>query len=103
VQYLFNGLAVEVAQHVGVASTAGFDITTGIDMQASPRGGTVEIAHTVFTAVLLAPGLFCFAVIFSGMAIGNESLSNALSVYQDVSQYTATKLIPSIDNDLVLV
>jgi hypothetical protein len=31
-QYLFNGLAVEVAQHVGVTSTAGFDVATGIDM-----------------------------------------------------------------------
>jgi hypothetical protein len=50
VQYLFNGLAVEVAQHVGIASTAGFDITTGIDMQATPGGCTVEIAHALFTS-----------------------------------------------------
>jgi hypothetical protein len=71
VEYLINGLRVEIAQHVGVASTAGFDITSGIDMQAAPRGCTVEIAHTVFTAVLLAPRRFGFAVVFSGMAIGN--------------------------------
>jgi hypothetical protein len=31
-QHLLNGLLIEVAQHVGVASTAGFDIATEIDM-----------------------------------------------------------------------
>ena len=80
VEYLINGLRVEIAQHVGVASTAGFDITTGIDMQASPRGGTVEIAHTVFTAVLLAPGRFGFAVVRSGMAIHNQHLAQTLAI-----------------------
>jgi hypothetical protein len=72
---LFNGLAVEVAQHVGIASTACFDITTGIDVQATPGGCTVEIAHTVFTVRSLAPRRFGFAVVFSGMAIHNQQLA----------------------------
>ena len=49
VKDLLNGLSVEVAQHVGIAGTAGFDITTGIDMQATPGCGTIKIAHLVFT------------------------------------------------------
>jgi hypothetical protein len=59
---LFNALTIEIAQHVGIASTAGFDITTGIDMQATPGGGTVKVAHTVFTAVLLTPGFLFLRV-----------------------------------------
>ena len=31
-QDLFYWLTIEIAQHVGVTSTAGFDVTTGIDM-----------------------------------------------------------------------
>jgi hypothetical protein len=31
-QDLLNGAGVEIAQHVGVASTAGLDIATRIDM-----------------------------------------------------------------------
>jgi hypothetical protein len=50
--------AVEVAQHVGIASTAGFDITTGIDVQAPPGGCTVEIAHTVFTVRVIGTKTF---------------------------------------------
>jgi hypothetical protein len=48
---LFNAVAIEVAQHVGVTSTASFNITTGIDMQASPRSRTIEIAHVLFTVI----------------------------------------------------
>jgi len=46
---LFYCLTVEVAQHVGVASTTSFHITTGIDVQTSPGGCTVEVAHALFT------------------------------------------------------
>jgi hypothetical protein len=56
----------------------------------------------MFCSKLITPALFGFTVVFTGQAIADKSLSNALSVYQDVSQYTATKLIPSIDNNLVL-
>ncbi len=80
VEYLINGLRVEIAQHVGVASTAGFDITSGIDMQAAPGGSTVKVAHTVFTAVLLAPGRFGFAVVFSSIAIGDQQLAQTLTI-----------------------
>jgi hypothetical protein len=73
-------LTVEVAQHVGIASTASFDITSGIDVQATPRGCTVEIAHTVFTAVLLAPTCFGFAVVFSSIAIGDQQLAQTLTI-----------------------
>jgi hypothetical protein len=45
VKYLFYGLAVEIAQHVGIAGTAGFDITARIDMQAAPRRGTIGFIH----------------------------------------------------------
>jgi hypothetical protein len=31
-QDLFNGVLIEIAQHVGITGTAGFDITSGIDM-----------------------------------------------------------------------
>ena len=75
VKDLLNGLCVEVAQHVGVASTTGFNITTGIDMQASPRGGTKEITHPVFTGVLIAPRCFGFAVVFTGKPVGNKHLT----------------------------
>jgi hypothetical protein len=51
---------------------------------------------------LVTPALLGIAVVFTGQTIADKSLTNALSVYQDVSQYTATKLIPSIDNNLVL-
>jgi hypothetical protein len=46
---LFNALVVEIAQHVGIASTTGFNIASGIDVQTPPRGCTVEIAHVLFT------------------------------------------------------
>jgi hypothetical protein len=49
VEYLFNCVGVKVAQHVGIASTTGFDIALWIDMQATPGGRTVKIAHVVFT------------------------------------------------------
>ena len=75
VQDLFYALTVEVAQHVGVASTACFNVTSGIDMQSPPGGCAVEIAHTVFTVRSLAPGRFGFAVVFSGIAIGDQHLS----------------------------
>jgi hypothetical protein len=52
-QNLFNGVSVEVAQHVGIASTAGFDITAGIDMQPTPWGCAKEIGHAVFTCPIL--------------------------------------------------
>ena len=58
---------------------AGFDVT-GIDVQASPGGCTVEIRHTVFTAVLLAPRRFGFAVVFSGIAICNQHLAQTLTI-----------------------
>ena len=44
-------------------------------MQTTPGGCTVEIAHTVFTAVLLAPRRFGFAVVLSGIAICNQHLA----------------------------
>ena len=74
-QDLFYALTVEIAQHVGVTSTAGFDVTSGIDVQTPPGGCAVEIAHTVFTVRSLAPGRFGFAVVFSGIAIGDQHLS----------------------------
>jgi hypothetical protein len=77
---LFNGLRIEVAQHVGVASTACFNVTSGIDVQATPGGCTVEIAHTVFTVRSLAPRRFGFAVVFSGIAIHNQHLAQTLTI-----------------------
>jgi hypothetical protein len=53
VENLFNASAVQVAQHVGVASTTGFDIALGIDMQSAPGGCTVKIRHPVFTGLIL--------------------------------------------------
>jgi hypothetical protein len=48
IKYLLNGLGIEVAQHVGVASTAGFYIASGIDMQATPGGCAKErIIHII--------------------------------------------------------
>ena len=48
VENLFNAVAVQIAQHVGVASTTGFDIALGIDMQATPWGSTKErIIHII--------------------------------------------------------
>jgi hypothetical protein len=32
VQYLLNGLAVQIAQHVGIAGTTSFDIATWVNM-----------------------------------------------------------------------
>jgi hypothetical protein len=44
-QHLFNGSVIKITQHVGIAGTAGLDVPSRIDMQASPRSGTKEIAH----------------------------------------------------------
>jgi hypothetical protein len=35
-QNAFYSLLIEIAQHVGISGTAGFDITAGIDVQTSP-------------------------------------------------------------------
>jgi hypothetical protein len=43
-------MLIQVAQHVRIASTTGFDITTWIDMQPTPWGCTIEIGHVVFTS-----------------------------------------------------
>jgi len=53
VEDFYYAMLIEIAQHVGVASTTGFDIALGIDMQASPGCRTVEIAHVVFTCPIL--------------------------------------------------
>jgi len=42
VQDLFNVVLVEIAQHVGIAGTTCFDITSGIDMQTPPGCCTVN-------------------------------------------------------------
>ena len=80
VENLFNAVAVQVAQHVGVASTTGFDIALGIDMQAAPGGCTVKIRHPVFTGRSLAPGCFGFAVVFTGKSVGNEPLTQTAAI-----------------------
>ena len=80
VENLFNALAVQVAQHVGVASTTGFDIALGIDMQAAPGGCTVKIHHPVFTGRSLAPGCFGFAVVFTCKSILYQHDSQTLPV-----------------------
>ena len=46
VEYFRDCFGVEVAQHVGIAGTTGFDITARINVQAWPGSGTIEIAHT---------------------------------------------------------
>jgi hypothetical protein len=71
IQDLVYGIRVEIAQHIGITSTTGFDIALRIDMQAAPWGSTIKIRHAVFTAGLLAPGGFGFAVVFSSKTIGN--------------------------------
>jgi hypothetical protein len=48
---LFNAVGVQISQHVGITGTAGFDITTRIDVQASPRSGTKEIVHALLIGV----------------------------------------------------
>jgi hypothetical protein len=42
VQNFFNGACVKIAQHIRIAGTASFNITTGIYVQASPRGGAMK-------------------------------------------------------------
>jgi hypothetical protein len=42
-----NGVVVEIAQHVGITCTAGFYITSWIDMQSTPGCCAKEIAHAV--------------------------------------------------------
>jgi hypothetical protein len=42
---------VEIAQHVGVASTTSFDIATRIDMQTTPGCCAKEIVHAVIIGV----------------------------------------------------
>jgi hypothetical protein len=49
VEYGVDAVTLKVAQHVGIASTAGFDIALRIDVQAAPWGRTIEIGHAVFT------------------------------------------------------
>jgi hypothetical protein len=71
VKDLLNSLGIEVAQHVGIASTTGFDIASGIDMPATPGGRAKEIRHPVFTGVLVAPRCFGFAVVLTSKTIGN--------------------------------
>jgi hypothetical protein len=44
---------IKVAQHVWIAGTTSFYITSGIDMQAPPRSRTIEIAHIVIMSGLL--------------------------------------------------
>lgn len=51
VEYLLNGLTVQISQHVGIASTASFDVAARVDMQAAPGCSTIEFAHVVFTGV----------------------------------------------------
>ena len=80
IQNLFYGLAVEIAQHVGVAGTASFDVTTGIDVQAAPGCRTIKIAHAVFTALCLTPRRFGFAKIFSSKTIGNQTLTQTATI-----------------------
>jgi hypothetical protein len=53
-QDFLNAMGVKIAQHVGIACTAGFDITTGVDMQPTPWGCAKEIGHAVFTCPILS-------------------------------------------------
>jgi hypothetical protein len=57
-QHLFYGLVMEIAQHVGVTRTTGFDITSGIDMQAPPGSCTIEIAHALLIGVFASEARF---------------------------------------------
>ncbi len=70
-----DAVLIEVTQHIWVASTAGFYITTGIDMQTTPRGRAKEICHPVFTGGLLAPGRFGFAEVLTGKPISDQALA----------------------------
>jgi len=49
VEDFYYAMLIEVAQHVGIAGTTGFNITTWIDMQPAPWSSTIEIGHAVFT------------------------------------------------------
>jgi hypothetical protein len=49
IQDLLNALAVEIAQHIGVACTTSFDVATWIDVQSAPWRCTVKVTHEVFT------------------------------------------------------
>jgi hypothetical protein len=46
VQNTFYSLLIKIAQHVGIASTTDFNVTSGIDVQAPPGSCTIEIVHT---------------------------------------------------------
>jgi hypothetical protein len=50
-QDFFNGIVVEIAQHVGITCTTGFNIATRIDMQTTPGCCAKEIAHAVIICV----------------------------------------------------
>ena len=44
-QDVMHGVMIEIAQHVGITCTAGFHITTEVDMQSAPGRGTVFGFH----------------------------------------------------------
>jgi hypothetical protein len=51
VKNFLNGVVVEIAQHVGITCTTGFDIATRIDMQTTPGCCAKEIVHAVIIGV----------------------------------------------------
>ena len=57
-QDLFNGVLIEIAQHVGITGTTGFYITSGIDVQAPPGSCTVKIVHALLIGVLAGEARF---------------------------------------------
>ncbi len=57
-QHLFYALVIEIAQHVGVAGTTGFNVTAGIDMQASPGSRTKYLIHALLIGVFTSEAGF---------------------------------------------
>ena len=64
-QYFFDSAVVEITQHVGIACTAGFDITAGIDMQPTPWGCAKEIGHAVFTCPILSVSFYSYMLLIT--------------------------------------
>jgi hypothetical protein len=57
-QHLFYALIIEITQHVGIASTTGFYIASGVDMQASPRGSAKYLIHALLIGVFASEARF---------------------------------------------